>query len=111
MEGKEYRVPMFLATSDNKVNCKKMFCKRATDPPVLYVLQLDPEFGCLHANYVDRTNCPGEREFLFVPYSVFTVEKVMWKPNPTWMDPHEVVLKLAVDNTLHSEDLPLAPWH
>ncbi len=56
-------------------------------------------------------NFPGEREFLFAPYSVFTVEKVTWQLNPTWMNPHEVELRVAVDNTLHPEDLPLAPWH
>lgn len=28
---------------------------------------------CVHVNLVERTNVPGEREFLFVPYSVFEV--------------------------------------
>jgi hypothetical protein len=102
---------MFLASSDNKANCLKMFCRRTEHPPVLYELLLDSYLGCVHVNYVDRTNCPGEREFLFVPYSVFTVEEVKWQPNPTWTNPHVVVLKVAIDNSLQSEDLPLAPWH
>jgi hypothetical protein len=102
---------MFLATSDNVTNCLKTFCRRTNYPPILYEFHLDPRLGCVHVNYVDRTNIAGEREFLFVPYSVFTVERVTWKPNPNWADPHEMVLKVAIDNTFHSEELPLAPWH
>ena len=102
---------MYIATSDNKSNCLKTFCRRAQHPPVLYEFRLDPELGCVHVNYVDRTNIPGEREFLFVPYSVFTVMSVQWRENPTWVSPHLVVLSVAIDNALCGEELPLAPWH
>jgi hypothetical protein len=105
---------MYLATSDQKINCLKTFCRRAEvmgQPPVLYIFKVDKDFGCVHVNYVDRTNCVGEREFLFVPYSVFTVESVEWEANPKWTKPHVITLKVAIDNTHHSENLPLSPWH
>jgi hypothetical protein len=41
--------------------------------PILWIIHLDPDLGCAHMNYVDRTNIPGEDEFLFVPYSAFEV--------------------------------------
>ena len=69
------------------------------------------QYGCYHVNYVDRTNVPGEKEFLFVPYSVFTVREVVWHPKPTWKDPHIVHLDVADDNLLFDgQCLPLAPW-
>ena len=69
------------------------------------------QYGCFHSNFVDRTNVPGEKEFLFVPYSVFTVREVVWHPKPTWRDPHVVHLDVAVDNRdFDDQSLPLAPW-
>lgn len=113
--GKEYRVPMYLATSTNKGICLRIFCQRAAKasclPPVLYTVLIDPEAHCAHVNYVKKTNCPDEREFLFVPYSVFTVVDAKWKDHPTWLDPHEVILQAAPDNHLCPEELPLARWH
>jgi len=82
------------------------------NPCILYYFHIDKTDGCFHANYVDRTNVPGEDEFLFSPYSVFAViGNPVWKTNPTWMDPHEVHLQVAVDNKLEDEKLPLALWH
>jgi len=113
--GKKYRCPMFLATSKNKITSMKVFCKRAQverkEPPILYVFHLDPQFGCVNVNYVDRTNVENEDEFLFVPYSVFTVKSIDWKPNPVWTDPHEVHLIAAIDNSLEPQNLPLILWH
>jgi hypothetical protein len=40
----------------------------------------------------------------------FTVEAVAYKENPTWNDPHTVVLRVAPDNQAEREDLPNAPW-
>lgn len=111
---KQYRCPMYLATSKNKIVSQKTFCRRATEmglPPVLYVIHLHPDWGCLHVNYVDRTNIPGEDEFLFVPYSVFKVRSTEWKTNPTWLDPHIIHLDADPDNKLCPEDLPLCFWH
>ncbi len=47
--------------------------------PVRWEMLLDPrgrnipEFRCRHVNFLENTQIPGEEEFLFTPYSVFTV--------------------------------------
>jgi len=111
IKGKKYRVPHFLATS-REISTSKSFCKRQNNPCILYYFHVDKTNGCCHANYVDRTNVDGEDEFLFSPYSVFTVvDNPIWKNNPTWVEPHEVHLLVAVDNKLENEMLPLSPWH
>ena len=52
---------------------------------------------------------PGEEEYLFAPYSAFTVLSVSWNAG-TIAAPHEIELLAAVDNKAEREDLPLAPW-
>lgn len=61
-------------------------------------------------NLVEKTECAGEAEYLFVPYSVFTVKSVKSSSNPDYETPHEIHLEAAVDNKHHPETLPLAPW-
>ena len=58
----------------------------------------------------DLLSClkPGEGEFLFAPYSVFTVRKVNWSKDET--DPHHITIAASLDNSLEPDDLPLAPW-
>ena len=51
----------------------------------------------------------GEEEYLFAPYSAFTVVKASWNRG-TDTNPHIVELLAAVDNKEVREDLPLAPW-
>lgn len=36
------------------------------------------ERKCVHVNLVKRTNVDGEQEYLFAPYSTFTVMKALW---------------------------------
>jgi len=109
---RKYRAPMFLATSfSNRVAYR--FCQYAEQkgfPPVLWNFHLDPKFGCIHVNYIERTQVQGEDEFLFSAYSVFTVQSVDWKEEPSWMEPHEIHLMVSPDNQREPEDLPLAPW-
>jgi hypothetical protein len=52
-------------------------------PPVHWIFKLDPRgeknprYRCKHVNYLEKvTNVPGEEEYLFAPYSVFTVVSV-----------------------------------
>jgi hypothetical protein len=52
-----------------------------------------------------------EEEFLFAPYSVFTVESGEWSQNPDDRTPHIIHLRAAVDNRHESEDMLLAPWY
>eukprot|EP00667_Euglena_gracilis_P003638 EG_transcript_3648 len=112
--GRKYRVPMFTATSIDRDLCQRIFCRRAEthhkQPPVLWVIALDERDGCKHVNYIHTTECKEEQEYLFSPYSVFTVQTTDWKAAPHWKDPHIVYLRAAVDNRLEPEDLPLSPW-
>ena len=70
--------------------------------------------GTASVNHIARTNCEGEDEFLFAPYSVFTVRHVEWKSQPTVnayaVQPHIIEVDVASDNLRHPPDLPLAPW-
>jgi hypothetical protein len=64
-------------------------------------------------NLVEKTNVDGEDEFLFAPYSVFTVVSVTFPASgkPTASNPIVIVLQAAIDNKEEPEDLPLSPWN
>ena len=63
-----------------------------------------------HPHYTMWLQVPGEEEYLFTAYSVFTVmNDPIWGANST--DRHEIHLQAALDNKLEPEDLPLAPWY
>lgn len=72
--------------------------------------------GCTHVKKIPGESqrvkihhVPGEDEYLFVPYSVFTVTRVVWAEG-TPENPHKIELEAAKDNAVEKEDLPLAPW-
>ena len=79
---------------------------------------------CKHVNFVDKndkTVSNGENEFLFAPYSVFTVRKVEWHPAPKvgdyGIDYHTIHLDVAPDNAAETKKekltgsfCPNAPW-
>lgn len=128
--GKQYRVPGYLATSfDEKVTlgfrkrafkAEKVAARlegRPANPAVLFIIQVDPageeDEDALNqnANLVQKTNVAGESEYLFVPYSVFTVTKCEWQAKPNYQNPHKIYLDAAADNDLADEDLPNAPWY
>ena len=113
--------------------------------PVHWTIKLDPRgeksfmFQCKHVNYLEKlTNVAGEGEYLFAPYSVFTVVSVTvtLTPNiyhtlfhssrllslhwtiickvpvqPSAGRPIEICLEAAVDNRDHPDDLPISPWY
>mmetsp|Transcript_29194 Transcript_29194/g.69321 ORF Transcript_29194/g.69321 Transcript_29194/m.69321 type:complete len:530 (+) Transcript_29194:158-1747(+) len=122
MAGRKYRVPGFLATSFEQETAEE-FAQRAWQalsgkvPAVLYTLKLDPRGAtrkvrrCQHVSLIRKSNVQTEAEFLYVPYSTFTVAEVRVSGNPTYLDPHIVVLQSSVDNMTEPEDLPLAPWY
>jgi hypothetical protein len=117
---KQYRAPMFLATSFNKEKARGFLTAAwangfsgSKDALVLWKIKLDPQERCHHVNLIQNKDAhvEDECEFLFVPYSVFKVESVTWSPTPQdHTTPHRVTLAAAVDNTACPEDLPLAPW-
>ena len=123
--GKQYRMPMFLSSTTNRQKAHEFMQELApngsvTSKPdaVLWIFVFDPSLGCNHINLIDRhdgtlggdANQAAEDEWLFAPYSFFTVESVDFKDTPTWTDPHSVVLKVAPDNQLERADVPNAPW-
>ena len=94
--GKQYRVPGFLATSFSEAVADK-FIGWAASPDgstIKWVIKFDPR---------------GKEEYLFAPYSAFTVEEVKWASDPS--EEHRVVLRAAADNRRESDDLPLCPWY
>lgn len=115
-EGKIFRVPAYLATSFRE-NVALSFIERSdgTIPPCLWRVlvdprgKMDPLYRCKHASYVNITQVKGEGEYLFAPYSVFTVETVRWSLNPKV--PHRIHLRAALDNNKESEAVPLSPWY
>jgi len=139
-EGKKYRQPAFLATSFAERVAHK-FIDYALDSAtctVLWVVHFDPkgrnrdangvknkEFDdgvrVKHVNYISNSHIMdahghGEAEYLFAPYSVFTVRKVtnntssFSNVNGDLVPCHTIELDPAPDNAKEPMDLPLAPW-
>ena len=62
--------------------------------------------------FVSCTNVVvDESEYLWAPYSVFTVASTKWSSDPEYLQPHEINLVAALDNLREEEDLPLSPWY
>ena len=114
--GQKYRVPGFLATS-SKREIAVSFAAQATSayPRALWRIVFDSrgksqhEYRVQHMTFVSKTLVKGEREYLFAPYSVFTLVSVEW--STTLRKPHHFVIEAAVDNREEDERLPLAPWY
>ncbi len=70
----------------------------------------------------------AEEEYLWAPYSVFTVENSaaadrdypiqqtrtldsITAKSGSYLNPHVITIHTAIDNLLEEEDLPLAPWY
>jgi len=118
--GRKYRVPMVLASSMDESVANNFIALAEAEglPTVRWSILLDPRgstdvnWRCSHVNLVMKS-CLGnkEAEFLFAPYSVFTVKEIKWSANPrSGRYPHEITLAAAVDNQDEPEDLPLAPY-
>ena len=115
--GKYYRCPGFLATSSTKEIAMKCFILQSLlgTPKVCWTILLDGRgvkdagFRCMHASFVSKSHKDSESEFLFSPYSVFQVVATEW--SSVRSKPHSIVLRAAIDNMDHPEDLPLAPWY
>jgi len=115
---KWYRIPGFLATSLDLNTALKFLRRRKKGPRILWCILLDhrgqtkSEFRCKHAKFVLKTEVAGEMEFLFAPYSVFKVVRADFSPRD-WSDRkahYTVLIEAAIDNSVHKEDMELAPW-
>ena len=69
---------------------------------------LNPEYRVRHMGFVSKTLVTGENEYLFVPYSVFTLVSVKWSAEVA--KPHQFTIQAARDNKQEDERLPLCPW-
>jgi hypothetical protein len=119
--GRQYRVPSYLATSFAQATAQ-LFKDRAVmaggHSGVLWRVLVDPrgateyfKYRCKNACHIQHTLTPGEEEYLFAPYSVFTVVDVVWSANPTnSITPHRITIVALTDNLEASSYLPLAPW-
>jgi hypothetical protein len=68
----------------------------------------------LQANYVESSKFgDAEAEFLFAPYSTFTVISAARSNPNNHLHPHIITLSAAIDSDcrLDDLDLPLAPWY
>ena len=121
--GKQFRVPMFLATSASPGIANRFMERARVEDKVLWKFKFDetlaPAERCKHINFIDRTDqtVDGENEYLFAPFSAFKVLSVEWSAQPTVASPHRVCLAVAPDNRGPPsmpdgppEDLPLAAW-
>lgn len=112
----EYRVPMLLATSEERTistGLLALFQKNtATHWPVLFVFHIDGSLKCTQANLLeDYTTVKTEREWLFVPYSTFKVRTEAVISNPTVDNPVVIHIDVHPDNKAADEQLPLFWWH
>ena len=113
--GKKYRVPGYLATSFEERKANDFIGWADAPVTVKWVISVDPRgatdrrFACKHVNLVRHTHVANELEYLFSPYSVFTVTSVLWAATPD--DSHTIELKACTDNRREPADLPLAPWY
>ena len=128
--GKAYRANMYIATSFREDVSVNTFLQRLETPSaaqnpawqelVLWIFYFDGSLEetqrCVHVNFIDRTDgtVRKEDEFLFAPYSCFTVRSVDWDPAPI-VDlyecrPHRIEVDVAPDNKGMPAGLPLAPW-
>jgi len=117
LEGLQYRVPMFLATSF-KEDVPIDFMQRgmqnapAGHTPVLFKFCLDQKNGCDHALYIEKISlCQNEHELLFVPYSSFQVLKITIPPVPDAENPKVIELMVFPNNKTVREDVVCSKWH
>jgi len=110
-----FRVPGFLATSFLKQTSLEFLARAAGKSRCLWRILLDPrgktqaQYRVKHVAVISKTHVEGEHEYLFAPYSVFTVKSVEWGDGDE--TPHQITLESANDNQKFPEDLPLSPWY
>jgi len=110
-QGTKYRTPQFLATSFSKKVQTDFMIRRGTGLDAIRWYFHVPLGYCRHAALLEKSNMgTAEFEYLFTPFSVFTVMHVKWSEDPRPSEPHEIHLRASDDNKVEAEDLPSAPW-
>merc|ERR1711988_1736708 len=95
--GRRFRSAMFVASSFDEAVAREFMARVPADvAPTLWKVRFDPVRRCKHVNFLDGLSTVNrEAEFLFPPYSVFTVLEVERAPSHL-----TIVLQAAVDNLL-----------
>merc|ERR1712023_559000 len=102
----QYRAAMFLATAVDE-EATKAFLQKVPFGlvPVLFIFELDNEKKCDHVMFLEGlTLVKGENEFLYAPYSAFTVKDVYIPEKIHWTNPVKITLLVAPDNQQMSEE-------
>ena len=117
MIGKKYRVPGFLATSLRPEIAAAFAFKtnmaNPSHPSAVWRITFDPrgkknpDYRVRHMTLVSKTLTGSENEYLFAPYSVFTLVSVKWSEDSAI----KFSIRAARDNKEEDECLPLTPWY
>ena len=106
---------MFLACSVQRRVAAGFASRRNPDwEAIIWYVHTPLQTGTASVNHIARTNCEGEEEFLFAPYSAFTVSEL---PRPSKRSrqsraqPAEVHVEVAHDNIAVPEDVDVMDWH
>jgi len=135
--GVTFRVPAFLATSFEEHVADTQMERHSGNglSAVRWTIHFDPTGDPdhpshvparrpAHVNFVQHANVAPEREYLFAPYSVFSVRSATWNAG-TLDSPHQIELDASPDSAYAAGDaypdrafaprgtdhLPLAPWY
>lgn len=65
--GREFRQPAYLATSFSREVAMGFLRRSPMAAKVLWLVHIDPVHKCVHVNLVQKSNVPGEEEYLFAP--------------------------------------------
>eukprot|EP00998_Keelungia_sp_KM082_P013481 NODE_99_length_2682_cov_24.646575_g95_i0.p1 GENE.NODE_99_length_2682_cov_24.646575_g95_i0~~NODE_99_length_2682_cov_24.646575_g95_i0.p1 ORF type:complete len:372 (-),score=97.59 NODE_99_length_2682_cov_24.646575_g95_i0:145-1260(-) len=112
---KEYaklRIAGYMSTS-KKHNQVKQFLRTShghlSNPAYTIITVKFPSQLCQHVCLIPSAF--AEEEYLFPPCSVFEVEHVELRDNPTVAEPHQIVLRAVVNNLNERDDLPVLIWY
>jgi hypothetical protein len=105
---RHFRIPSYFATSFSQAVADRFLLRSTMPKKVRWVVRTQ---RCVHVNLVTKRvpGLPDEQEYLFAPYSSFTVRSAEWRAGSD-AEPHIIELVAAADNKAEPEDLPLAPW-
>jgi len=93
-QGTKYRTPQFLATSFSKRVQTEFMKRRGKGLDAIRWYFHVPLGYCQHAALLEKSNMgKAEFEYLFTPFSVFTVMHVKWSEDPRPSEPHEIHLR------------------
>jgi hypothetical protein len=113
-----YRAPMYLATSCQE-SIAKQFMEWGMEDyadsrvPVHFKFYISPIKKCDHVFYIEGlTQCEGEEELLYAPYSAFKVrDTIIPDGKLTHLNPIVIEIDVQPNNMNAREDVPNSTWH